>query len=211
MEKLLKIFLCILFTSVSVMSCSQGNETATQKNKNAELKSSSKEVKNKTGKDSKILIIYYSSSGTTEKVANVIKSKTGADLYLIKTNPPYPTEQEALGKEMALERENGNIRDLSGQLPELSGYDIILIGGPVWSGEPSNPIQKYLSMTNFGGKKVAGFWTAYAEPGDYANKFKKLVNNAKISDGLSFVNTEVSNETVLNSKINTWLNTLGIL
>ena len=37
MEKLLKIFLCILFTSVSVMSCSQGNETATQKNKNAEL------------------------------------------------------------------------------------------------------------------------------------------------------------------------------
>ena len=36
-------------------------------------------------------------------------------------------------------------------------------------------------------------------------------NNAKILDGLSFVNTEVSNETVLNSKINTWLNTLGIL
>ena len=112
---------------------------------------------------------------------------------------------------MALERENGNIRGLSGQLPDLSGYDTILIGGPVWSGEPSNPIQKYLSMTNFGEKKVAGFWTAYAEPGDYANKFKALVNNAKVSDGLGLVNADVSNETELNSKIDTWLSTLGIL
>ena len=193
MKKIAKIFLCVLFISISMISCSQGNKGGKISNTN------------------KTLIIYYSASGTTEKVAKELQRKTKGDIYFIKTNMPYSTDQEVLGKEMALERENGNIRDLSGQLPELSGYDIILIGGPVWSGEPSNPIQKYLSMTNFGEKKVAGFWTAYAEPGDYANKFKKLVNNAKILDGLSFVNTEVSNETVLNSKINTWLNTLGIL
>ena len=206
MEKLLKIFLCILFTSISVLSCSQGNEASAPKNKNTDLKSSSKKAANK-----KTLIIYYSSSGTTEKVANILKNKTGGDLYLIKTNPSYPKDQDSIGKEMALERENGNIRGLSGQLPDLSGYDTILIGGSVWFGEPSNPIQKYLSMINFGEKKVAGFWTAYAEPGDYANKFKALVNNAKVSDGFGLVNADVSNETELNSKIDTWLSTLGIL
>ena len=149
MKKFLKIFLCVLFTSISMISCSQGNGAGAKKNEKTDIKSSSGAAKT--------LIVYYSSSGTTEKVAKELQKRTNGDIYFIETKQPYPKEQEALGREMALERENGNIRELSGQLPDLSGYDQILIGGPVWSGEPSNPIQKYLSMTDFGGKKVAGF------------------------------------------------------
>lgn len=195
MGKLMKIFLCVLFINISIMSCSQGSKTGTQKNKEINAKP-------------KVLIVYYSVSGTTEKVANELLKETNGDIYLIKTKEPYSAEQEALGKELALERENGNIRELSGELPELSGYDLILIGGPVWSGEPSNPVQKYLSMNDFNGKKVAGFWTAYSEPGNYADAFKKLVKNAELYNGLSLVNTDVTNETELNSKINIWLKTL---
>ena len=185
MKKIAKIFLCVLFISISMVSCSQGNKGGKISNTN------------------KTLIIYYSASGTTEKVAKELQRKTKGDIYFIKTNTPYSTDQEVLGKEMALERENGNIRELSGELPDLSGYDLILIGGPVWSGEPSNPIQKYLSITDFSGKKVAGFWTAYGEPGDYANEFKKLVKNAELHEGLSLINTDISNEKELDSKINT--------
>ena len=193
MKKIAKIFLCVLFISISMISCSQGNKGGKISNTN------------------KTLIIYYSASGTTEKVAKELQRKTKGDIYFIKTNAPYSTDQEVLGKEMALERENGNIRELSGELPNLSNYDLILIGGPVWSGKPSNPIQKYLSMTDFSGKKVAGFWTAFGEPGDYANEFKKLVKNAELHEGLSLINTDISNEKELDSKINTWLSTLGIL
>ena len=193
MKKIAKIFLCVLFISISMISCSQGNKGGKISNTN------------------KTLIIYYSASGTTEKVAKELQRKTKGDIYFIKTNMPYSTDQEVLGKEMTLERENGNIRELSGELPDLSGYDLILIGGPVWSGEPSNPIQKYLSITDFAGKKVAGFWTAYGEPGDYENSFKKLVKNAELHEGLSLINADVSNEKELDRKIDTWLSTLGIL
>ena len=193
MKKIAKIFLCVLFISISMISCSQGNKGGKISNTN------------------KTLIIYYSASGTTEKVAKELQRKTKGDIYFIKTNMPYSTDQEVLGKEMTLERENGNIRELNGELPDLSGYDLILIGGPVWSGEPSNPIQKYLSITDFSGKKAAGFWTAFGEPGDYANEFKKLVKNAELHEGLSLINIDVSNEKELDSKINTWLSTLGIL
>ena len=66
-------------------------------------------------------------------------------------------------------------------------------------------------MTDFSGKKAAGFWTAYREPGDYANVFKKLVKNAELYEGLSLINADISNEKELDSKINTWLSTLGVL
>ena len=190
MKKIAKIFLCVLFLSISMISCSQGN---------------------KGDNTNKTLIIYYSASGTTEKAAKELQRKTKGDIYFIKTSIPYSTDQEVLGKEMALERENGNIRELNGELPDLSGYGLILIGGPVWSGEPSNPIQKYLGITDFSGKKAAGFWTAYGEPGDYANVFKKLVKNAELYEGLSLINADISNEKELDSKINTWLSTLGVL
>lgn len=195
MKKLMKFFLCVFLTSVSMASYSQENK-----------ESAKPDIK--TSKKVNILIIYYSSSGTTEKIAKMLQEKTNGDIYQIKTNPSYETEQ--LGKEVALERESGNICELNGQLPMLSEYDLILIGGPVWSGEPSNPIQKYLSMINFDGKKVTGFWTANSVQGDYEKKFKTLVKNAELHNGLGLINSDITNETRLDSTMNIWLESLGI-
>lgn len=172
--------------------------------------SSATSIDNAKEGGSNVLIVYYSLSGTTENVAKMIEEKIGGDIYLLEPEPSYPQEQQAVGTEVTAERESGSIRELKGALPDLSNYDYILIGGPVWSGEPSNPVQKYLSQTDFGDKKVSGFWSAYSDPANYADKFKVQVKNGNVLEGLSLINSDVSDNTRLNSKIDTWLNALGI-
>ncbi len=160
--------------------------------------------------DSRVLIVYYSLSGNTENVAKMIETKTGADLYLLEPETPYPSSTEATGTEMQAERDNNSIRELTGTLPDLSDYDYILIGGPVWSGLPSNPVQKYLSLNDFTGKQVSGFWTAYGDPANYADEFAALVTNGSVLEGLSLVSADVSDSAVLNAKIDAWLESLGL-
>jgi hypothetical protein len=40
----------------------------------------------------------------------------------------------------------GNLPGLTNQLPDLNDYDLLLIGGPVWSGEPATPVQQLLKQ-----------------------------------------------------------------
>ncbi len=160
---------------------------------------------NKANLQSNVLIVYYSVTGNTQKVAKMIEQKTGADIYLIEPEISYSTDHDETMVEMAEERESGNIRELKGVLPDLSVYDTILIGSPVWGRQPSNPVQKYLSLTDFGGKKVAGFWTAHVNPGTYAETFKSMVKNGQVLDGLSLLEADAPD-----FGMNEWLKALGI-
>ena len=78
----------------------------------------------------KTLVIYYSLTGNTKEIAEKIKNKTNADLYEIKTAEPLPAgpklhlavrEQLKTQKYPALEN-----------IPDVSAYDTIFIGAPVW-------------------------------------------------------------------------------
>lgn len=55
-------------------------------------------------------------------------------------------------------------------------------------------LSKVLEYNRFWRKKVAGFRTTYTNPEDYANIFKKSINNAKLYAELSLINADVSNE-----------------
>ncbi len=208
MKKTIRLLLgAVLMMSILPGCSAQGGN---DESRNNSLRSPAASASNNAAPGSRVLIVYYSLSGTTENVAKLIQRKTGGDIYLLEPDPAYPRAQEAAGTEMAAERSTNSIRGLKGTLPNLSAYDYILIGGPVWSGEPSNPVQKYLSLADFGGRKVSGFWTAYGDPAHYADEFKALVRNGNILDGLSLINADVSNNTTLNSKIDAWLKVLGI-
>lgn len=156
----------------------------------------------------RVLVVYYSLTGTTQKVAALVKDKAGADLYVLEPETPYSQDQELINDEVAAERESGEIRALTGELPDLSGYDLVLIGSPVWNGLPSNPVQKYLGLTDFTGKRVAGFWTAYANAGDYAEAFKGQINGAEALDGLGLLNADVADDAALGAKIDAWLDAI---
>ncbi len=80
----------------------------------------------------KVLIAYFSWSGTTQRMANQIQEITGGDLFRIEPENPYPEDYTPC-TEVALEEKNNNARPaIKDKVENWADYDIVFIGCPVW-------------------------------------------------------------------------------
>ena len=138
-------------------------------------------------KDQKVLVVYYSKTGNTKAVAEMIQAKTNGDIYRIETVKTYPMKTPESIEIPRQELESGNLPDLKGALPDPSGYDLILVGSPVWWYTVSTPVMRFLKDMDFAGKKVAAFNTNGGGVGQFHTHFKTLARNAVTYDGVSFI------------------------
>ncbi len=206
MKKLSMIFaavlaLCFLFTGCSNTPAGNKNtsspESTPQETENSEPSIDSDE--------SKTLVVYYSYSGNTKGVAELIRQKTQADIYEIAVAESYPENTHDASDRAAQERESGNLPELSGELPDLSDYTTVYIGGPVWTYTVSTPIMSYLEKTDFEGKTVIPFWTDAGTPGSYETDFAAQVKNGTVSKGLGITNVASISSEELNDMLNAWI------
>ena len=122
----------------------------------------------------KKLVIYFSQKGKTKEAAGRIAQLSGADLAEIKTYKSYrmsyrKTVFTALKEILLNERP-----ELDMEIPDISAYDRILIGSPIWCGTIPNAVFSFLDKVNLNGKKTAIFTTSGAtEPQKIAVKIKK--------------------------------------
>lgn len=154
---------------------------------------------------SKVLIVYYSYSGVTEGVSKMLQEKTGGDVFELLPVEPYPDDMYETSDRAAGELESGNLPQLTGELPDLENYDVILVGGPVWSEKAASPVVSYLSQTDFGGKTVAPFWTYNSNEGAYKDNVISYIKNAKISDSLGLAHASSMEDTEMNQALDQWL------
>ncbi len=90
-------------------------------------------------------------------MAEHLQQLTDGTLYEITLEEPYSGDSNKVSDRVFEERDDGEMPALSGELPDISEYDQILIGTPVWNDSMSNPIASYLEQTDFDGKTVAPF------------------------------------------------------
>lgn len=107
----------------------------------------------------KVLVLYYSQTGTTEKVAQALQSSLGADIEEIVPAESYGTDYQATIKRGRKELEEGILPELQPLKSDISSYDIIFLGYPVWFGTYAQPIATVLATQDFSGKKVVPFCT----------------------------------------------------
>lgn len=150
-----------------------------------------------------VLVVYYSYSGTTERIAQRLQEKTNGHLYKIEVADPYPSDINQTSDRAAHERESGELPELVGELPDLSGYEMILVGGPVWTSTVAPPVMHFLEQVGVEGKEAAAFWTDSGNPGNYATDFKALAKGAKLHEGLG-VSSSASEDDV-ERKLDSWL------
>lgn len=81
--------------------------------------------------DNRVLIVYYSYSGVTEGVSEMLQEKTGGDVFELIPTEAYSDDMYEASDRAAEELESGNLPELTGEFPDLADYDTILIGGPV--------------------------------------------------------------------------------
>lgn len=137
----------------------------------------------------KVLVVFYSKSGNTEAVARMIQAKTGGDIYEIETVRTYTRERPAAADIPKEERETGNLPELKGTLPDISRYDVILIGSPIWWYTLSTPVMTFLRDTDFQGKKVVGFYTVAGDGRNFDKDLRAQAKNAHVLESIGFRGT----------------------
>jgi len=110
-------------------------------------------------KGPKALVLFYSQSGTTEAVAQELQKLTGADLERFDVVEAYEGDFNAVVARCAEERASGFVPTLAPLTSDLSKYDVIYLGYPIWSGTYATPVKVLLDAVDFTGKKIVPFCT----------------------------------------------------
>ena len=145
--------------------------------------------------------------GNTQFVAQIIAREVGAELYRIETPHEYPADHRALTDQAQQELNSGFRPEISGGIPDLSAYDTIFFGHPIWWAQLPPAVTSFLEQADFSGKDVFLFNT-HGGSGDAGTPatIKALQPDASISDD----NYVVSRDAVANAEpaIVTWVNGL---
>ena len=107
----------------------------------------------------KTLVLYYSLTGNTQAVAEEIANRLGADIEGIACVNPYDTNFQACIQRCMQEREQSVLPDIQPVNADLSQYDIIFIGYPVWFGTYAPPVDHFILNEDLSGKKIVPFCT----------------------------------------------------
>jgi len=157
--------------------------------------------------DAKTLVAYYSRSGNTAHTANLIHAATDADMFEIKTARPnyYPTEYTPMTQVAKQEIENGTLPHINDG-PDLTQYDIIFIGTPIWWGTMASPVRAFLTNNSFDGKTVVPFAThGGGGAGTAFQDIMDLTPDATHPQGYAIYGDDATEEDV-----NTWLKQINI-
>lgn len=120
----------------------------------AETEQLKDEIAAKEGK--RVLVAYFSYSGTTRRVAEALSSQTGADLYEIAPKEAYSNVYMQSNMEI---RRNSR-PELAGTVENMEDYDIVFVGYPVWFHATPAPVNTFLESYDLAGKLVVPFCTS---------------------------------------------------
>lgn len=135
------------------------------------------------------LVIYFSCTGNTEAVAETIAGVAGADIYEIVPQVPYTDadlDYRTDNCRANLEMNDAAARPaIAGTLPDLSGYDTVYLGFPIWWGTIPKIINTYLDTADLSGKTVMPFCTSGGSGISAAvSAIKSEEPGADVTDGL---------------------------
>ena len=120
--------------------------------------------KTETSMEQKVLVAYFSASGTTKAVAQQLAEVAGADLHEIKPEQPYTdadldwTDKQSRS---TIEMKDKNSRPaITDKLANMQDYDVIYVGFPIWWYTAPTIIDTFMESYDFKGKTVIPFATS---------------------------------------------------
>ena len=159
----------------------------------------------------KILVVYYSATGTTENVADHIAAATGADLFKLQPVNPYSSDDLNWTDEssrVVYEHDNPDARTVelvSATVDNWASYDTVFIGYPIWWHIAAWPVDGFVTANDFTGKTVIPFCTSSSSDlGESGELLAEAAGTGNWMEGERF-SSGASAETV-----QAWVNSLGL-
>lgn len=148
---------------------STADTTAAESSEQAEsnTEESAENTADKTNSETgRTLVVYYSASGNTERVAKAAAEAAGADLFEIVPVEPYTSDDlnwRNNDSRVSREHDDESLQDVelvSTEVENWDSYDTVLIGYPIWWGIAAWPTDGFVKANDFTGKTVIPFCTA---------------------------------------------------
>lgn len=164
-----------------------------------------------------VLIVYFSRNkglydgpakiGHTKVIADYIQKHTSGDEFEIQPVDDYPdTYQETTDRAQREQKENARPR-IKNPLPDVSKYDTVFIGGPIWWGEYPMIVRTFMDSVDLNGKTVIPFTTHGGSGlGNTKQQLEKQYPQATVPDGFAVSGTEVDGA---RDSVDKWLTGLG--
>ena len=161
-----------------------------------------------TEDSSSVLIAYFSWSGNTEQVAQIIQQETGGDLFEIAPATAYTDDYNEL-LDIAQQEQSDNARpELAGQVENWEQYDTVFVGYPNWWNDAPMAVYTFLESYDWDGKTLIPFNTSASGGfGRSLSGLEESASGAAILDGLSFTERTLGDA---QSEVTAWLDGLGL-
>ncbi|WP_410874616.1 flavodoxin [Nocardia sp. A7] len=131
--------------------------------------------------------------GNTQVVAEMIAEQTSAEMFRITEADAYPHDYEQTVQRNQLEQQDDARPEIAGTLPDLSSYDRIILGCPVWNTRAPMIIRTFLDATGaLAGKTIHPFLTYAVGQGSVFADYAKLCPDATVTDGLAIRGEDAS-------------------
>lgn len=159
----------------------------------------------------KTLVVYYSASGNTERVAKDIAEAAGADLFEIVPTEVYTSDDldwTNPDSRVSREHDDESLRDVpltTTEVPDWDSYDTVFIGYPIWWGIAAWPADTFVKNNDFTGKTVIPFATSSSSGmGQSGSLLADMAGTGEWQEGQRFSSGVSSDD------VQSWVNGLGL-
>ena len=144
---------------------------------------------------SKSVVVYFSQTGATKKLAQIFKDARHADEVELQLVKPFPSTYDSTIAEVRAERESKQWPALVNAKLDVDKYDTVFLGYPIMFGTFTTPIYTFLEANDLSGKVVVPFCT-YGSGGRKAsaNELKTLEPNANVTLAYGISNKRINAE-----------------
>ena len=161
--------------------------------------------------ESTILVVFYSATGNTRRVAEFVSDELGADTFELLPVDPYSDDDlnwMDLSSRVSAEHSDESLRDVelrSIEVPNWDAYETVLVGYPIWYVGASWVLNTFVKGNDFSGKKVIPFCTSTnAGIGRSGSNLAAMAGTGDWQDGMRFIEQEDE------SVIRDWASGLGL-
>ena len=188
----------LMILSLAACGSKASNDTPTQTPSNdastpAQTPDDAAGDSDSTTSGGKVLVVYYSASGNTKRVAEDIAEAAGGDLFEITPTEPYTSDDlnwTNSDSRVSREHDDESLRDVPLTTTEVENwddYDTVFIGYPIWWGIAAWPVDNFVKDNDFTGKTVIPFATSSSSGmGQSGTLLSEMAGTGDWQDGQRF-------------------------
>ncbi|CAN5873950.1 flavodoxin [soil metagenome] len=169
-----------------------------------------------------VLLVYFSRAGenyyrgerrdldvgNTEVLAGMIADRIGCDTYRIEAADAYSDAYDPTVERNVREQQDDARPAIAGPLPDLSNYDVVLLGSPVWNMRAPMIMSTFVDSSDLAGKTILPFVTeAVSGMSGIDGDYRRAVPDADVRDGLAVQGEDVTDAA---ADLDAWLKANGL-